>query len=70
MSSHNQQISHLFTVRVWPEKLSEEAVEMRFQARHVMSGETRLFRDGEQLLAYLRVKAEGIAQESEADTST
>jgi hypothetical protein len=48
--------SHLFTVRVWLEKLEEGVLEMRFQAKHVPSSESRLFRDGDQLLAYLRDK--------------
>jgi hypothetical protein len=66
MLSNGLQISHLFTVRVWLEKLSEDVVETRFQAKHITSGESRLFRDGDQLLAYLRSKAE-VAEEDEVN---
>ena len=58
MSNSNQSRSHLFTVRVWQEKLSEDVVEVRFQAKHVLSGESRIFREGEQLLRYLLTKLE------------
>ena len=58
MIADHSQVSHLFTVRVWPENLGKGVVETRFQARHVTSGESRLFRDGEQLLVYLRSKVE------------
>ena len=51
-------ISHLFTVRVWLEKLGNDLTEMRFQVKHVTSGESVLFRDGDQLLMYLRAKTE------------
>jgi hypothetical protein len=50
--------SHLFTVRIWLENLGEGVVETRFQAKHVTSGESRLFRDGDQLVAYLCDKVE------------
>jgi hypothetical protein len=29
---------------------------MRYQAQHVLSGETRMFRDGAQLIAFLQTK--------------
>ena len=62
MIRNSSQISHLFTIRVWVEQLSEGVVDIRFQAKHITSGESRLFRDGEQLLAYLRSKA-GVVEE-------
>jgi hypothetical protein len=69
MSINNLQTSHLFTVRVWLEQLGDGDVETRFQTKHVTSGESRLFRNGEQLLTYLHSKAyeagkEGILEES------
>ena len=63
MTTNGSQLSHLFTVRVWLEKLSEGVVETRFQAKHITSGESRLFRDGEKLLAYLRSKAEAVEED-------
>jgi hypothetical protein len=56
MSKSNQPHSHLFTVRVWQEKLSANVVEIRFEVRHILTSETRIFRDGEPLLAYLLAK--------------
>jgi hypothetical protein len=44
---------------VWQEKLSQDHVEIRFQIKHVLTGETRLFREGEPLLRYLLAKLEG-----------
>ena len=63
MTSSNLQLSHLFTVRVWLENLGGDVVETRFQAKHITSGESRLFRDGEKLLAYLRSKAEAVEED-------
>lgn len=37
--------SHLFTVRLWREDLGDGRVEWRGQVQHVLSGETRYFRD-------------------------
>lgn len=48
--SSNQSPSQLFTVRVWQEKFSEDVLEVRFQVKHVLSGESRIFREGDQLL--------------------
>jgi hypothetical protein len=56
MAKSNAPHSHLFTVRVWPEKLSADVVEIRFEVRHILTGETRIFREGEPLLAYLLAK--------------
>ncbi len=58
MNESHPSPSHLFTVRVWQEKLSEEIVEIRFQTKHLLSGERCVFREGEQLLRYLVAKVE------------
>jgi len=58
MPKSNPPHSQLFTVRVWQEKLSEDVVEIRFQVRHILTGETRIFRDSEQVLRYLLAKLE------------
>ena len=53
MSNTNSPASELFTVRVWQETLSAEVVEPRFQVTHVLSGETRIFREGNVMVDYL-----------------
>ena len=50
--------SHLFTVRTWWEDNGEQQREMRMQVRHVLTGETRYFRDAQTLLAYFAAKLE------------
>ena len=60
MPESNPPHPQLFTVRVWQEKLSEEVVEIRFQVRHILTGETRIFRDGEQVLRYLLARLEAV----------
>jgi len=47
----------LFTVRVWREELGEDRSEWRGQARHVLSGETRYFRDWPSLVAFIVERA-------------
>jgi hypothetical protein len=37
--------SQLFTLRFWYEERALDVREMRFQVRHVLTGETRYFRD-------------------------
>jgi hypothetical protein len=56
MNIDRYQRSHLFTVKVWREPLGEGRSEMRYQAQHVLSGETRMFRDGALLIAFLQTK--------------
>jgi hypothetical protein len=48
--------SQLFTVRVWREKVDAGQWEVRIQVRHVLTGETRYFRDWSLLAAYLAGK--------------
>jgi hypothetical protein len=66
MSKNNPSPSQLFTVRVWREKFSEDVLEVRFQVKHVLSGERRIFRESDQLLRYLLTKVEedGVVDES------
>ena len=37
--------SHLFTVRLWAEDLGDDQVEWRGEVQHVLTSETRYFRD-------------------------
>jgi len=50
--SHSR--SELFTVRLWREDQGEGRVEWRGKVRHVLSGQTRYFRDWQVLLAFLQ----------------
>ncbi len=50
--------SHLFTVRVWMEVFGDDEKEVRMQVKHVLSGETRYFRDWSLLVTYLLAKLE------------
>lgn len=62
LPQHSQ--SHLFTVRLWVETLSHHQSEVRIQVKHVLSGETRYFRDGELVLAYLLTKVQEVERTS------
>jgi hypothetical protein len=48
--------SQLFTVRLWQEALGNDLTEVRAEVRHVLSGETRYFRDWDLMIAYLHTK--------------
>ncbi len=45
--------SQLFTVRLWYELVDADQWEVRIQAKHILTGETRYFRDWALLAAYL-----------------
>ena len=49
----NSQPSQLFTLRVWREPLGRGLFELRYQVRHVLSGETLYFREWPALIAYI-----------------
>jgi hypothetical protein len=58
--------SHLFTVRLWTEVLGGGQKELRYRVQHVLSGETRYFREWPAVLAYLTAKVqqlEGMGEE-------
>ena len=48
--------SQLFTVRVWYEPVDAGQSEVRMQAKHILTGETRYFRDWALLAGYLTGK--------------
>jgi hypothetical protein len=50
--------SHLFTVRLWMEALGHGQVEVRMQVKHVLSGETRYFREWPQVVAFITDRLE------------
>lgn len=62
---HPRPSSHLFTVRVWVEVLGSGQREMRYKVQHVLSGETRYFREWAALLGYLTAKVRQLEEEDE-----
>ena len=50
---HNDKSSQLFTLRVWPEELSEGRVEWRGKIQRVVDGETLYFHDWEAMMSFL-----------------
>lgn len=46
--------SHLFVVRLWTEGAGDDKAGWRGQVRHVLSGETRYFRDWPTLVNHMR----------------
>jgi hypothetical protein len=56
--------SHLFTVRLWVEELGHGQGEVRMQVKHILSGETRFFREWSLLVAYMTVKLQEVEHES------
>lgn len=48
--------SQLFTLRLWVERLGKEPTEVRIQVRHVLTGETRYFREWTLFIMYVLAK--------------
>jgi hypothetical protein len=46
--------SHLFTVRLWTWPEADDQTEWRGKVTHVLSGETRYFREWQELVDHLR----------------
>ena len=46
-------ISHLFTIRMWPEDVGDNQIEWRGQAQHIASGRTCYFRNWPSLKDFL-----------------
>jgi len=55
--------SQSFTVRVWYEPVDAGQSEVRMQAKHILTGETRYFRDWALLAAYLTSKLDVLSAE-------
>jgi hypothetical protein len=68
MHTERNQRSYLFTVKVWRERLDEGRTEIRYQARHVLSGEMRGFRDDTLLIAFLQTKLAELERASSSET--
>lgn len=51
--SYVHQRSHLFTVRIWEEEMGSARLELRGRVQLLTSGETRYFREWEQLVPLL-----------------
>lgn len=59
--------SALFTVRVWREIVGKEPSPLCMQVKHVLSGETRYFRDYSQVFEYFSDKV-SIMEQSDGST--
>ena len=68
MSIERNHRSYLFTVKVWREPLGGGRTEIRYQAQHVLSGETRGFRDGALLIAFLQTKLDELERAPSIET--
>ncbi len=49
-----QPASHLFTLRVWSERLGDDRIEWRGQVEHVISGKSSSFRDWPAMVLFLQ----------------
>ena len=63
----DSQSSHLFTVRLWPHDLGDGRIEWRGKVQHVLSGETRYFRDWAELVERLAAIVEQMDGLQEGD---
>ena len=59
--------SHLFTVRLWAERFGGGRTEFRCKVQHVLSGETRYFRQWSALLLYLAAKLRQLEREGDEE---
>lgn len=59
--------SQLFTVRLWQENLGNGVYEVRWQVRHLLSGETRYFRRWQEAAPFLLLKLQASAADQRAD---
>jgi hypothetical protein len=58
--------SHLFTIRMWHEKLADDRLEWRGQVQHVASGKARYFRDWPTLVTFLQETLNNLPDERPA----
>ncbi|NCC34617.1 MAG: hypothetical protein EOM24_21760 [Chloroflexia bacterium] len=61
--------SHLFTVRLWNEVVSENCTEWRGKVQHVLSGEMHYFRDWPTLITFLSEMSAGASLAQSNDES-
>ena len=66
---HRRPPTHLFTLRLWSEVWGEGQGETRIQVKHVLSGETRYFREWTTLLTYLQAKMHELDQEERPEAA-
>ena len=64
MTIYTEPSSHLFTMRLWIESVGGGKREVRYQVKHILSGETRYFRDWYALATFLLEKS--IVEKSES----
>lgn len=66
--SKSPYISHLFTIRMWPEAIGANQVEWRGQVRHISSGQVYYFRDWQLLITFLEKILSSNHSASESET--
>ncbi len=54
--SHESDRSHLFVVRVWIKRPADALLEYRGRIQHVLSGETRHFKDWPTMVDFLETE--------------
>ena len=60
--------THLFTVRLWVEAITNEHAEVRGRSQHVLSGEVRYFRNWRELITFFDVMLQELeSQHSEIE---
>ena len=62
--------SQLFTIRLWTEDLDEREREYRGQARHVVSGVIRNFREWSDLEAFLMATLDGYEEGAHGESDS
>ncbi len=58
--------THLFAIRLWVEAFGDGQSELRMQVKHVISGDTRYFREWSALESYLNEKIQRLEREEGA----
>jgi hypothetical protein len=66
--SKSSYISHLFTIRMWPEAIGANQVEWRGQVRHISSGQMYHFRDWQSLMEFMENILSSNRSASESET--
>jgi hypothetical protein len=60
MSDQQYRRSHLFSVRLWVEHISDGATEIRGRVQHVLSGDVHYFRTLSALSAFMLAKVQEV----------
>lgn len=53
MNLDRQNISHLFTIRLWFEPTDSRRIALRMRVHHILSGDVRYFREWSQVIEFI-----------------